>query len=190
MKRIFFTVVFVICILPIASHGALFNIGGGTPIVTGAAGSGVNDVLGSGIPIQDNATLSWNTNNHLENDTIPGLAGATFLFGGPQAAAGLVQMSFTSADSGWGGGALKPGEGDTAKSLAFAYLTAEGIVTTTPTDMVLFALDNSGAGPDENHDDHVGFVAATIVPASASAWLFSSGVVALILVKRRKIKLH
>jgi hypothetical protein len=191
------------------ASAALLTIGGGTGIVTPTS----NDVLGSGIALQDNATLSVtgpavlsfyfvgsesgyvNTLNvtgggsHTELNTIPGFAGATPLFQITVNSAGsvAVPMNFTNNQAGWG--TLTPGGGTAAKSIAFAYLsclTGPSCATATATDKVLFALDDDGAGPDDNHDDYVGYVVATAVPLPAAFWLLGTGLLGLFGLARRK----
>jgi hypothetical protein len=192
------------------ASAALLTIGGGTGIVTPAS----NDVLGSGIALQDNATLSVtgpavlsfyfvgsesgyvNTLNvtgggsHTELNTIPGFAGPTPLFQITVNSAGTVAvpMNFTNNQAGWG--TLTPGGGTPAKSIAFAYLNCltgpSCAQTTTATNMVLFSLDDDGAGPDDNHDDYVGYVVATAVPLPAAFWLLGSALLGLFGIGRRR----
>lgn len=47
-------------------------------------------------------------------------------------------------------------------------------LSASPTSTVLVALDDGGAGPDDNHDDWVGYIKATVVPLPAAVWLFGS----------------
>jgi len=105
------------------------------------------------------------------------------LFSYAQAGAGAIQLSFTS--SGFSG-TLLPGSPDLIKSIAFGYLTAAGKLSATPTDIALITLDDGGAGPDDNHDDYVGFVRATAVPAPAAAWLFGSALLGLAAAIRKR----
>lgn len=57
-------------------------------------------------------------------------------------------------------------------SIAFAYLDpATFQITGQATDVVLFLLDDGGAGPDDNHDDYVGVLVATPVPAALPLFL-------------------
>ncbi len=188
------------------ASAALLTLGGGSSIVTPSS----NNVLGSGVTMLDNATISatgpvvlkfyflgsessfTNTlrigsNSHAESDSgQPAAWPGTFLFSYTLAAAGAVPMSFTS--SGFGG-SLTPGGGDTAKSIAFQYLSCTNATTcwtSTPSNMVLFALDDSGAGPDDNHDDYVGYMVATPVPLPAAFWLLGSALLGLFGIGRRR----
>ncbi len=116
-------------------------------------------------------------------------------------AAGNVPMWFTS--SGWGSGfTLAPGPGTATRSIAFSYLDcltgkstagANCAQTGTPTNMVLFALDDDGANVDDNHDDYVGFIVAnalpestSVVPLPAAVWLLGSGLLGLLGIGRRR----
>lgn len=100
----------------------------------------------------------------------------TYLFGGTQVAAGVVKTDFTS--SGYSGtignGApLLNGLGQEIGSVAFAYLTdlTTFAISATPTNFILFALDDGGAGPDDNHDDYMGVIVATPIPAALPLFL-------------------
>lgn len=198
-----------IALAPMAGEAALLNISGGVTTTTPAT----NDVIGSGISLQDNATLGTTQNNvkleyhflgsessftntlntlfgsHAEVNNSPpqqSLPG-TMLFGGTQAASGPVTLNFTSTGF---SGALGLGGGDTAKSIALAYLvdTANLAISSNSTNIVLFALDDSGAGPDDNHDDYVGYVVASPVPVPAALPLLLTALGALGVIGRKKIK--
>jgi len=195
-----------------ASAGVV-QITGGSTITTAASGTNKNDVLGGGVKMQDNAAISVTgpailafyflgsesgyTNtlrvggslSHAEPanglQTYPSAWPGTKLFSYTMNAGGSVPMRFTS--SGFGT-TLLPGGGDAAKSIAFAYLsclTGPGCWTTTPTNTVLFALDDSGAGPDDNHDDYVGYFVATPVPLPPAVWLLGSALLGLLGIGRR-----
>ncbi len=72
-------------------------------------------------------------------------------------------------------------------SLAFAYLDpATFQIVAEATNVVLFALDDRGAGPDDNHDDYVGVVVATPVPAALPLFLTALGGAGLLGRRRRK----
>ena len=103
--------------------------------------------------------------------------------------AGAVPMWFTS--SGWAAGEkILPGGGNDRRSIAFAYLSCltglSSCVSSSPTNIVLFALDDDGAGPDDNHDDYVGYIVASPVPLPASVWLLGSALIGLLGIARRK----
>jgi hypothetical protein len=135
-------------------------------------------------------TLHAGSFSHTEIDNVrPGGGAVPFpgfaspLFSYVQAAAAPVDLSFTS--SGFGG-ELLPGSADPLKSIAFAYLTEAGQISADPTNIALITLDDSGAGPDDNHDDYVGYVRASAVPIPGAVWLFGSGLLALVSVGRRR----
>jgi len=183
-----------------------------------------NNVLGAGYQIRDNALLATtvanvqfqfyflgsesgfaNTlhtawGNHTEIDSYPGWPG-TYLFGGTQAAAGALNMSFTSA--GGPAGPVTNGGGDGSRSIAFAYLSPLCLTNgsmvgqqtcVSPTEVldangigyILFSLDDSGAGPDDNHDDYVGYMSYQVVPIPAAVWLLGSGLIGLVGLSRRR----
>jgi hypothetical protein len=61
-------------------------------------------------------------------------------------------------------------------SIAFAYLDPASFqIVAQATDVVLFLLDDGGAGPDDNHDDYAGIVVATPVPAALPLFLTALG---------------
>jgi hypothetical protein len=192
-----------------AADASLLTISGGTAFNTPAD----NNVLGAGLSLLDNAGLSttaagvtlsyyfWGSESgadntlvtpfgsHTESDNattstvslpFPGLGSP--LFSGTQAAAGAVDLKFSSSIF---ANFLTLGGGDANKSIALAYLNNDGTISTTATNLVLFTLDDSGAGPDDNHDDYVGIVSA--VPIPAAAWLFGSALLGLAGVGRRKL---
>jgi hypothetical protein len=192
------------------ASAALLVLGGGKFFTT----PGSNDVIDSpGVPMLDNATiattaanvrltfyflgsesgftntLNVGSNTHTEganSDLWPGTG--TLLFSTVVATAGAVPMFFTSSD--WGSDTLAPGGAALGRSIAFAYLdciTGNGCVqTSTATNRVLFALDDSGAGPDDNHDDYVGYMVASPVPLPAAFWLLGSGLLGLLGIARRR----
>jgi hypothetical protein len=128
-------------------------------------------------------------NNTNPNAKFPG----TFVGGGLQGSAGGVGMSFDTQTS---AGIINLGPVVHGKSIALAYLDVACVanpakfikdcVSGTATNAVLFALDDSGAGPDDNHDDYVGYVVATPVPVPAAAWLLGSALLGLFGIGRRR----
>lgn len=122
---------------------------------------------------------------------------------GVQAAAGQVKLEFVTPSI----GTTVQGTGNpVGRSIAFAFVSDvcgphaagatgratfktacqlfDGVATSSLSNTVLFALDDSGAGPDDNHDDYVGYVVATPLPAAA--WLFGSAVLGFLGLARRK----
>lgn len=200
------------------ASAALLQIGAGTSLFTPASnnvlGSGVSLIKDAALSTTGAATLTFfflgsesgftNTLNlaggltHAEPpnggqtypSVWPGSSRASISVG----AAGAVPMWFTS--SGWTAGhTLAPGSSTTKRSIALAYLnctSGKGCAqTTTPTDIVLFALDDGGAGPDKDFDDYVGYLVADAsalspVPLPASVWLLGSALVALFGMGRRR----
>jgi hypothetical protein len=168
-----------VALAPVAADAAFLNLTNGTSFDTPSG----NNVLGSGTTLLDNATLATteddvtltfyflgsesgykNTLNvdggtHTEADKYPASwPGSSVVGPVTQASAGPVDLFFTS--SGFSG-QLEPGQVDTSKSIAFAYLAnTSGAISTTPTDIVLFALDDGGARSDADYDDYVGYVVA------------------------------
>ncbi len=101
-----------------------------------------------------------------------------------QTSAGLLKLDFQCVAGDCGGGTLpvnlisNQGSFATASgaSLAFAYLDPSTFqIVSEATNVVLFALDDRGAGPDDNHDDYVGIVVATPVPAALPLFLTALG---------------
>lgn len=185
-------------------------------IVTSGAGNNKNDVLGGGFTIQNNAVLTTTTNNVVltfyywgaesgyfnklttafgnftetggsaSNKVVnpfPGVLVAAL--GGIQAAAGVVKTDFSS-----GGyvGTIGNGTPTSTGSVAFAYLTnlTSFEISMTPTNYVLFALDDGGAGPDDNHDDYVGVIVATPIPAALPLFLTALAGTGLLARRNRK----
>jgi hypothetical protein len=116
-----------------------------------------------------------------------------------QAVVGAIDMVFTS--SGVAGSFTNAANGAAgAVSIAFAFLksldcTASGsiknCISGTPTDYVLFGLDDSGADENDNHDDWMGIVMASRdpsaeVPLPAAAWLLLAGLAGLFGVSPRR----
>jgi hypothetical protein len=200
-----------------AADASLLTISGGSAFTTWVD----NDVLGGGWSLLNNAglsatsgaTLSYyflgshsgfintlntaggKSNTEGPNSTVafPG----TPLFSEVAPASGNLFWFSTS-----GNGTITPGvaSGDNGNGgIAFAYLDSSGKRSTTPTDRVLFALDD-GAAVDDDHDDYVGYVlassvvtapsvvtASSVVPIPAAAWLFGSAILGLAGVGRRKL---
>jgi len=206
------------------ANAALVTITGGSSITTSNSGAQTNNVLGAGYVMQDNAVLAttgpnarieyfflgsesgWTNTlvtpfgSHAESDGYPGVWPGNALFSGVQAAAGAVDLKFSS--SGFAG-FLTQGGGNASRSIAFAFLdpgclgagTMVGKSTCVSSSevrdalgraYVLFALDDSGAGPDDNHDDYVGYMRVSQVPLPAAVWLLGSGLLGLFAVGRRR----
>ena len=208
------TVAFTLLVCVGKADAALLSLNGGTDIVT----PGSNDVLGGGVALVDNAIPSTTRNNvkltfyywgsesgfdntlntffgvHTETDNVtPGNGPVAFpgfdspLFSGNLGSlTGSFAVSFSSTGF---AGQLPAGAGDTSKSIAFAFMNADGSVSAIPTNMLLFALDDGGTAGggvsiDDDHDDYVGYIVATPIPAAV--WLFSSALLGLIAVSRWK----
>lgn len=205
------------------ANAALVTITGGSSITTSSSGAKTNNVLGADYVMQDNAVLATTGANtrveyfflgsesgytntlvtpfgsHAESDGYPGTWPGNALFSGVQAAAGAVDLKFSS--SGFAN-FLTQGGGDSAKSIAFAFLnpgclggsmvgksacvSSSEVLDAFGRAYVLFALDDSGAGPDDNHDDFVGYMRVSQVPLPAAAWLLGSGLLGLFAVGRRR----
>jgi len=205
------------------ASAALLAIGSGASVSTVGSGASRNNVLGGGVALVNNAMLSVTAPatleffylgsesgfknklnvsgglSHIDTDSIPDWGKATRLFEITVDAAGAVPMNFTSSKSGWG--TLTPGGANGGKSIAFAYLsclTSKTCVTTGPSNMVLFAMDDGGGSPDDNDfDDYVGYLVAKPLPGSittsaippvplpAAFWLLGSALVGLLGFRRR-----
>ncbi|MBX3517815.1 MAG: PD40 domain-containing protein [Rhodospirillales bacterium] len=163
--------------------GQLFSLSSGTPLITSSS----NDIVGSGASLRNNAELSTTEcnvqlgffflgsesaftitlatafGNYTEVDTgysvfplgFPG----TLLFAGTQASAALVTTNFTSPSY---AGAIGNGSPLGNGSLAFAYLKdlTTFAISETPTNYILFGLDDPGSN-DGDYDDFMGVITAT-----------------------------
>jgi hypothetical protein len=180
-----------------ANAASLLQISGGSAIVTPTS----NDVLGSGQSLLNDAVVSatqtgiklefyfwgyeagWtdtlltdfgddanNSHTPQASGSVPFPGFATPLFGGIQSTTD-IKLAFNVNS-----GALILSQGDDTYTahIALAYLNEDGTISDTATNMVVFALDDGGAGPDDNHDDYVGYIKASAVPLPAAAWLFGS----------------
>ena len=217
-----------VALAPMAADAALLELTDGTELKT----SSKNDVLGSGTTLLNNAKLSTTVNDvkltfhfggsesgfdntlnaggqtHTEADKSPASwPGSLAINPVTQDLKGSVDMFFTS--SGFSE-QLKPGLGDESKSIAFAYLAnTSGAISDSPTDIVLFALDDGGSTADGDYDDYVGYVVAegpltegplapatlaapvaTVMPTPipAALPLFVTAMVGLGLLGRRRMK--
>lgn len=142
---------------------------------------------------------------HAENNAYPGSWNNPALFSIKLNAGDAVPMFFTSSGgSGWplapGGGNPLPGNpADFDKSIGFAVLSCtSGAAACFSSDAGVkngdtfaFMLDDGGAGPNDNHDDYVGYMIATQeslppVPLPASVWLLGSALLGLAGIGRRR----
>jgi hypothetical protein len=193
------------------ANASLLSLTGGTSRFTPAT----NDVIGPGVEIFDNAVLATTANNvrldwffwgnesgatntlWVDGGAASNTEGANNApppvlfpgFGSPwtsyvQATAGAVDMYFTSTIF---GGNLTPGGGDALKSIAFNFLDDNGAAVSGPTNLVGFYLDDSGAGPDDDFDDYVGYAKA-VVPIPAAVWLFGSALLGMVGIGTRRAR--
>jgi hypothetical protein len=141
---------------------------------------------------------------HSENGPAPGSWGNPALFSIKLSAGQAVPMFFTSdGGSGW---PLAPGGGNSIggnplnfdKSIGFAILSCTtGATACFSSDqtlkqgsMIAFMLDDGGASANDNHDDYVGYMTATLdappVPLPAAVWLMGSALLGLVGIGRRR----
>ncbi len=126
---------------------------------------------------------------HTDNNVNPGSWSNPPLFSITLGAGQAVPMSFSfngpNSPVAPGGGVASgdPANGNFNRSIGFAVLSC---TTGSPTcfsvdpslrtsNLIAFMLDDGGANEDNNHDDYVGYIAATPVPLPAAAWLLFSG---------------
>ncbi|NBC47721.1 MAG: hypothetical protein GVY22_06995 [Gammaproteobacteria bacterium] len=133
----------------------------------------------------DSHTETGGTGSNLVDN---GYLGANLVASGVQTSAGQVTLSFnidfdgdgttdatadqTTVDPGIGFAFLDPSTGNYSGSD-----TGSGFVF-LDSNVVLITLDD-GADVDDNHDDYVGYVRASVVPIPAAAWLFGSALVGM-----------
>jgi len=211
MKKLLTVIAALMAMWGASANASLLSISGGSGIVTPPS----NNVLGTGQNLWDNATLSttaadtiltfyfWGSESGFDNtlnvnfpplkthtETDNATTGTPFipfpgfgspLFSGTLASAGAVPMSFTGPY-----GSVGNGTGNADRSIAFAYINEAGTVVEGPTNIALFALDDSGGNVDDNHDDYVGYVVASPVPVPAALPLFLSALGGLGIFARRK----
>ena len=150
--------------------------------------------------------------SHTETSNLyPGNWPGTFLFDGTLAAPSANGQILYFTSNGFGGNLL-PAGGTSSRSIAFAYLNPSNVGCSLGGSMVgdktcvsateaapdsnglryiLFSLDDGGAGPDDNHDDYVGYFSyrlapQQVVPIPAAAWLLGSGLLGLLGFARRR----
>ena len=117
------------------------------------------------------------------------------------AAAGeFIPFSFKNPDANGGvvpnGSTADPDYGLDTVTNIYAYVTKSVngagktilTLTTTPQDWFIAAFDDSGAGPDDNHDDYIVLGRVTPVPLPPAMLLFGTGLAGLGYLSRRRRK--
>ncbi len=143
---------------------------------------------------------------HADDNVYPGSWSNPALFSIKLSAGQAVPMFFTSSGPGAPGGSVAPGGGipipgdplNFERSIGFAILSCttgaascfSSDKSVLSGDTIAFMFDDSGANVNDNHDDYVGYMTATLdappVPLPAAVWLMGSALLGLVGIGRRR----